>query len=246
MVAGTSAGAVNAAYFALHPHRLDRLEAIWLALRTQDVFPGTRFHVLMNLIRLGHIHRSDEWESLLRKEVGQACFEDMTVPCAVVAVRLSDGARVVFDSGEVIPALMASTAIPGIFPPYRIGEEQYVDGGVLEYMPIPTLLESGATTIYALDCSSYGLKMEHAGSVVDRCARITARDYVRRVSSLQEARGRTVYLLQPELPEFDDSRDFGFTAELMLAGYDQARKFLSEQLGAARPGQIHDSRPHAG
>lgn len=128
-VAGTSAGAVNAAWIALHPHRLDRLEAIWLSLRRQDVFPGSRLSVVMNLVRRGFVHRADMWEAFLKRHVGEACFEDCQLPCSVTAVQLSDGARVVFEHGGLVPALMASTAIPGVFPPYRIGDELYVDGG---------------------------------------------------------------------------------------------------------------------
>jgi NTE family protein len=254
MVAGTSAGAVNAAYFALHPHRLDRLEAVWLALRTQDVFPGTRLHILMNFARRGHIHRSDAWEAFLRAEVGTTRFEDMPIAGAVVAVRLRDGERVVFDSGEIVPALMASTAIPGVFPPYRIGDEAYVDGGVLEYLPVPTLLDRGATTIYAMDCSSFSQRSVHNGSVVDRCARIAARSSVTRMVSLQETRGRTVHLLQPELPDFDDARDFGHTAELVLAGYEHATGYLQDLVATPRSGLaagssgvvLSEPSPHAG
>jgi NTE family protein len=254
MVSGTSAGAVNAAYFALHPHRLDRLEAIWLALRTQDVFPGNRFHILLNLARRGHIHRSDAWQEFLRAEVGTTCFEDMPIPCAVVAVRLRDGERVVFDSGELVPALMASTAIPGIFPPYRIGDEVYVDGGVVEYLPLPALLERGATTVYAMDCSSFSHRSTQGGSVVDRCSRISARSSVTWMVSLQATRGRTVHLLQPHLPDFDDARDFGHTAELMLVGYEHAKTYLHDYVLSARlPQAVHGaaatlskSAPHAG
>ncbi|HLJ68909.1 MAG TPA: patatin-like phospholipase family protein [Chloroflexota bacterium] len=227
LVAGTSAGAVNAAWFAVHPHRLDQLEAIWLALRTRDVSPGSRFHILMNLARRGYVHRADAWEAFLRQHVGDATFEDAVLPLFVTAVRLSDGERVVFDSGPIVPALMASTAIPGVFPPYRIGEDYYVDGGVLEYMPLPTLLERGATSVFALDCSSFDHGVPGTVGVVDRCARISARASVIQMASFSFTRGRTVHLLLPNLPEVPDGRDFGRTAELVLAGYLQAREYLA-------------------
>jgi NTE family protein len=226
MVAGTSAGAVNAAWFALFPHRLDRLEAIWMALRTRDVFPGNRVRVVVNISRHGYVHGSEQWEAFLRRQVGEARFEDMAIPCSVVAVRLSDGRRVVFDSGEIVPAIMASTAIPGIFPPYRIGDELYVDGGVLEYLPVPTLLERNAATIYALDCSWFGPAASDQGSIVDRCGRIGAAAAVEAVTSISTTRGRKVHLLRPELPEIGDARDFRHTAELILAGYEQAQRYV--------------------
>ncbi len=226
-MAGTSAGAVNAGWFGLHPHRLDRLEAIWLALRTQDIFPGGRVRMLMNLSRSGYIHAADAWERFLRLHIGSAAFEDAQIPFTVVAVRLSDGKRVVFDSGEIVPAVMASTAIPGVFPPYSIAGELYVDGGVLEYLPIPTILKQGATTIFALDCSWFSREIMKGASVADRSARIAAQAYSDRVCQLPTSRGASIHLLRPPLREYDDARDFRHTAELLEGGFEYARHHLA-------------------
>jgi NTE family protein len=245
VIAGTSAGSVNAAWFALFPHRLDRLEAIWMAIRRRDVFPGSRVRVVFNISRHGYVHASEPWEAFLRRQVGAAQFEEMAIPCAVVAVRLSDGQRVVFDSGEVVPAIMASTAIPGIFPPYRIGDELYVDGGVLEYLPVPTLLERSATTVYALDCSWLGPQVDDRSSIVDRCGRIGAAAAVQAVTSISTTRGRKVHLLRPELPEIGDARDFRHTAELILAGYEQAQRYLQNGPHARPQERVADSTPSA-
>jgi len=228
LVAGTSAGAVNAAWLALHPHRLDKLEAIWLALRTQDVFPGNRVRLLLNFTRRGYVHAADAWESFLVQHLGNARFEETELSCAVVAVRLSDGERVVFERGELVPAIMASTAIPGVFPPYCIGGELYVDGGVLEFLPVPTLIERGATVTYAMDSSWFGPMSSEIGAVVDRCSRISARASADMVTSLPSTRGTSVHLLRPELKEFADARDFRHSAELVRAGYDQASQYLRE------------------
>lgn len=240
VMTGTSAGAVNAGWFGLHPHRLDRLEAIWLELRTQDVFPGGRVRMLMNLSRSGYFHAADAWEKFLRLHIGSATFEDAQIPFAVVAVRLSDGKRVVFDSGEIVPAVMASTAIPGVFPPHAIGDELYVDGGVLEYLPVPTILEQGATTIFALDSSWFSSEVVRGASVVDRAARVAAQAYSDRVCQLPSARGASIHLLRPPLREYDDARDFRHTAELLEGGFDYARDFL-----AALAAQGEAAPPHS-
>src|SRR5690242_5332103 len=62
VVAGTSAGAVNAAWLALYPDRLDRLHEIWLRLRMKDVFPGGRTRMLLNMTRRGYVHHAGMWE----------------------------------------------------------------------------------------------------------------------------------------------------------------------------------------
>lgn len=226
IISGSSAGAVNAAWVALYPEQLDDLERVWRGLRTSDVFPGSRFGILLNLTRRGCMHLSRSWEKLLRREFGHARFEDAVVPCAVYGVDLQTGTRKVFESGEIVPALMASTAIPGIFPPYVIDGQSYVDGGVLEVLPVDVLLERGANPIYALDCSWYPTAAGVGASSVDRSNRIAARDAVTRVVSAAASRTASVHLLQPELPEFADARDFSHTAELVQAGYDHTRAFL--------------------
>lgn len=236
-LAGTSAGAVNAAWFALHPHRLDALEEIWLSLRMRDVFPGTRLRMLANMARRGYVHDARAWEAFLRRRIGTATFEDAAIPFGVTAVRISDGRRVVFESGEIVPALLATTAIPGIFPPYRIDDEYYVDGGVLEYLPIPTLLERAVTTIYAIDCSHFATAADFRGSVLDRCACIGAAESVRWITSLPATRGRTIHVLRPELPDLSDARDFRRTAEIVLSGYDSGRKYL-EQRAFGGPSEV--------
>jgi NTE family protein len=245
VLTGTSAGAVNAAFLSLFPQRLDRLEAIWLALRKRDVFPGGRARVLFNLTRHGFIHAASEWEAFLRREVGGARFEDAKVPCAVVAVRLFDGQRVVFDSGEIVPAIMATTAIPGVFPPYEIDGVPYVDGGVLEHLPLPTILDRGATTIYALDCSWYDPECLSCVSVVDRCSRIGAARSATDMTASARASGKTVHLLRPPLPEIGDGRDFRYTSDLIRAGYEHGQRYL-EGASARAAGKATGAEPRAG
>jgi predicted acylesterase/phospholipase RssA len=210
----------------MYPQQIDHLEALWLALRTKDVFPSSKLRILLNVTRSGFVHRADAWERFLRGHLADACFEDLSLPCAVVAVRLDDGARIVFDSGPILPALMASTAIPGIFPPYRMGDAHFVDGGLVEYMPVPSLIERGATTIYGLDCSHVGADFSETRRIIDRCARIAAQSWVGSATTLPASRGRTIHVLRPELPELANGTDFGRTAELMLMGYRHAREYI--------------------
>lgn len=229
ILAGTSIGAVNAAWFALYPHNLDRLEDLWRPLRKSDVFPGNHLRVLSNMTRYGYLYEARSLEARMRRHAGHAHFEDCMIPCAVTAVRLSDGKSVVFDSGEIVPAVMASLSIPGVFPPYRIGDELYVDGGVLEYLPVPAVLERGATTIYAIDCGHFSPQASIKGSIVDRCSRIGTSHVVDGLTLRYRMHGRTVHVLRPELPEIDDARDFRQTSALIVAGYEHAHQYLDAE-----------------
>jgi len=228
LVAGTSAGAVTAAYFALYPDNLSRLEEIWLALRTRDIFPGSRIAVLTNLLRHGHIHVADRCERFFRSHFGSATFEDLRVPCSVVAVDLVDGRAVCLDSGEIVPALMASIAIPGVFPPYRHEGREYVDGGVLEHLPVSPFAGGRASIVYAFDCSSVSATSSRGFAVLDRTARIGARAQADAAASALRAGGVRVHLFRPSLPELEDARSFKQTADLIRIGYECARDELDE------------------
>lgn len=219
LVSGSSAGAINAAWYALHGREIDRLEDIWLSLRQRDIFPGNPLTVLRNFLRRGYLYSSDALERLLRRYVGNATFEDCSISCSIVAVRLSDGQRVVFDSGELVPAVMASAAIPGVYPPYPIGGELYLDGGLLDFLPLRSLFDRGATELYAFDCSFYARGSGATAVVVDRAARIGSQFAVERELARHRDAGLRIHLLRPELPESLDSRDFSLTARLVRDGY---------------------------
>jgi len=243
VVAGTSVGAVNAVWLARYPDQVDGLAAVWMALRGRDVFPGSHLRIAFNLIRHQYVHDSRAWERFLRSRVEDARFEDLSMPAAVIAVRVSDGTKVVFESGEILPALMASTAIPGVFPPYRIGEELYVDGGILEHLPVPTLLERAVTEVFAVDCSGFALGLDFRGSLVDRCWRISATASAVQATSLYATRGRKVHLIRPDIPEFGDARQFGHTANLVEVGYEFTRRYLEQQGMAQSPDSVDGGAP---
>jgi len=240
LISGSSAGAINAAWYALTPRQLDRLETIWLSLRQKDIFPGNPVTILRNFLRRGYLHSSDALERLLRRYVGDASFEECAIPCSIVAVRLSDGQRVVFDSGPIVPAVMASAAIPGVYPPYEIGGELYVDGGLLEFLPLEPLFDRGATDVFAFDCSYFAPGAGTTTVVVDRAARIGSQYAVERELARHREAGLRIHLLRPELPESLDSRDFSLTAGLIRDGYLYTSHSLDQILN--NPGDSPRSR----
>ena len=75
------------------------------------------------------------------------------MPLRITATDYEEGRSVVFDSGPVIDAVLASTALPGIFPPYEIDGRYYIDGAISEQLPLKAALEAGADTIYVMAVS---------------------------------------------------------------------------------------------
>ena len=228
MVVGSSAGAVNGGWYALHPDNLDDLINVWLSLKRRRVFPGSPPRSAYNFVRHGHIHSMSGWERVLRNSFGSARIEDAQVPLTVVAVRLSDGAAVPFSSGPLTPILKATTAVPGLFPPQVVDGELYVDGAVVEFLPVPTAIRLGASTIYALDCSDLPPGDGSHGMTIDRTGQIGARGYVKMVTELARIRGCQVYHFRPSLGELYDGRDFRQTMRLMDVGYEHACHVLDD------------------
>lgn len=81
-------------------------------------------------------------EERLRESLGDMTFADLRVPAYLVATELNSYARRVFHSGDVVSAILASTAIPGVFVPYTRDGVEYIDGGVAEPLPVESLTEA--------------------------------------------------------------------------------------------------------
>ena len=77
-------------------------------------------------------------------------FEELDIPLAVVATDLQEARSVYLEEGPLLPALMASTAIPVYFPPQAMNGDQLVDGGITNNIPIDKAYEKGADTIYCM------------------------------------------------------------------------------------------------
>ncbi|MFC4761845.1 patatin-like phospholipase family protein [Dyella koreensis] len=148
-VVGASAGAINAAYFATEPTRTctEKLERLWCMLKRRDVLP---FNILGVLRRRGHLVDSYALRRLLERHLPYQKLEHAALPVHIVASDMLTGHEVLLSSGPVIDAVLASTAIPGVFPPVQIGSQWLVDGGVANNTPISTAMNLGATRIVVL------------------------------------------------------------------------------------------------
>jgi predicted acylesterase/phospholipase RssA len=90
-------------------------------------------------------------KQFMGKTIGSWTFEDLAIPLRVIATDITHGDRAIFSSGPLAPALLASSAIPGIFPPVRIGEAVYIDGGAVDNASVETALALGARRIFVVD-----------------------------------------------------------------------------------------------
>ncbi|MDB0529459.1 patatin-like phospholipase family protein [Ralstonia solanacearum] len=153
MVVGASAGAINAAFFACYPHAdgAARLEALWRGVRRAEVMPWSWRVMLGMLGRRGtHLVDAGGLQRLLSRHFAQTRLEAAPLPLHVVATDMQTGAEVVLSSGSIVQAVLASAAIPGVFPPVRIDGRLLIDGGVANNTPISTAIRLGATRVVVL------------------------------------------------------------------------------------------------
>ena len=152
VLVGASVGAINAAYLATRGlESIAGLEAVWRHVRRADIFPLGIVHALLGLLSVRESLVSPApLRTLLEREVGGRRFDDTRLPLFVVATDMESGREIVLSRGSLVPALMASAAIPGVFPPVTIGGRRLMDGGVANNTPISTAVALGATRILVL------------------------------------------------------------------------------------------------
>jgi len=167
VVVGCSAGALNGAGIAYDPTLagVDRLEELWQSIETGDIFPGGKLSRAWNLVRREpSLFSPDRLQTMLERAIPAVSFADLAVTFRVVACDLITGEEVVLCRGPLIPALMASAALPGIFPPVQHAGHTLVDGGVVNSVPISHAVAGAAARIYVLNVAGGGRPAEIAPS----------------------------------------------------------------------------------
>ncbi|HKW58429.1 MAG TPA: patatin-like phospholipase family protein [Candidatus Dormibacteraeota bacterium] len=160
---GTSVGALNGASIAAYPSLAGTmmLREVWLSRQAAAVFSAHPLGVIVSGLRRDQLNLmpQDNVRRLIERAqslTGVTTFEQLRVPLAVVATDLNAGRPAVFRSGDLTPALLASTAIPGLFPSVRINEREHMDGGVVDNTPLDTAVDDGGKDIMAISLMGGG------------------------------------------------------------------------------------------
>ena len=230
LLIGASVGAINAAWMAGRPGHdgARELGEIWLALRRQDVFPFSPWNGARGLIgRSNHMISSDNLRTLLEKHIPYHRLEDAQKPVHIITTELKTGRALALSLGPAVPALLASTAIPGVFPPVTIGQRTLVDGGIASHTPIATAIELGASRIYVLPVSYAWLNQEptHAlGMALHALARFVEQKLDTEVAANKEV--AEIHVLPAmDVPPVSPA-DFSRTKDLIERGYMSTLRYL--------------------
>lgn len=150
-VVGSSVGAINAAYFAGSPDPagVSRLADIWSSLRRADIFPMTLSGAAKLFRHPDGIVNPGRLRHLVEANLAYAKIEDARIPLHIMATDLQ-GVGVRLSSGPAAEAIMASAAVPGVFPPVTIAGRQLMDGAIAANTPLRLAVELGASRIIVL------------------------------------------------------------------------------------------------
>ena len=231
VVVGCSAGAFNGAIVADSPNlvAIERLEATWESLRGDEVFPGGKLSRAWNLLtRDDHIFSNQGLRAILTQGRLPPTFADLRVPLRVVAADLDTGEEVVFASGPLEPALLASTALPGLYPPIGHDGRTLVDGAVVDTVPLSHAFAGPVDRVYVMNV---------AGDLMDRPIRSPIDVAVRAFAISRKQRFDLEVRSVPESVELvvlpapvDDRELFDFSGgrTLMDAAYALAGRALDD------------------
>jgi NTE family protein len=154
VVVGTSAGALNGCAVAYSPTiaGIARLANTWIELTTADVFPGGKISRAWNVVRRGtYLFENQGLQALIDRSTAARSFADLAVPLRVVATDLETGEEVVLAQGPLKPALLASAALPGVFPVVSHGGRHLVDGGVVNTVPLWHAMSGPVDRVYVMN-----------------------------------------------------------------------------------------------
>ncbi|SDL84339.1 NTE family protein [Geodermatophilus siccatus] len=153
LVVGTSVGAINGALVAADPTpgAVDRLRAVWGEVASRRVFAGSALGRLGTLARTRtHLHPREPLRDLLEAHLPVRTFAELRVPFQCVAASIERAAEHWFTDGDLVDAVLASCAVPGLLPPVEIDGEHYLDGGLVHSIPVGRAVALGADTVYVL------------------------------------------------------------------------------------------------
>ncbi len=246
-VVGTSIGGIVGALIAAG---LDSEQLV-------DVFQQLQFGKMYALPwRKPAMMDTHKLEKLLRKTIGVRQFEELDISLALVTTDLIDRVEVVIDKGDIVSAVLATTAFPVVFPPVRRDGKTLIDGGVLNNTPFNVALERGTKYTVAVDLSNsapYGSPVPYPprNNILTRLLTRTQRDPMyQSVSTLADiitARNVKDHMkhAQPTVFLEPDMGSIGlFDFHRLQEGIAAGRQVVNENMGAlqALAKQVKDEK----
>jgi NTE family protein len=239
LLVGTSVGAINAAFWAFNPtaDAGRRLLDVWLETERSVMLPEGWLQVLPRLIR-GQDHLVEQralLRALRRGFMAQATLEQSHVPLLLVATDLASGQPVHITTGPLISALLASTAVPGLYPPMQLCGRRLVDGALVANVDFQGAVEAGITDVIAVDLvgSTPPDQPLSLWAMLERAVELMLRRQTD-LALAEAQRKMRVVLLRPQFVQTPGFGMLDWTQELFEAGRKSAMQLIVTHLGPER------------
>jgi NTE family protein len=239
LVFGASVGAINGGSYAGNPtpDGIKRMEEVWLGVRGTDIFPrGTFDGPWAYFQKRAAVHANTGLRRIIEAGLDYENLEDALIPIEVVTTSLTDGRERWITRGPAVEAILASSAIPTMFPPVTIDGDVLVDGGVVNNVPISRALAAGCDRIYVLLCGPLHYHPRPPSRPVE--AALTAffvavhARFVRELASLPP--GIEVVVFSGGGDPSGQYRDFSATPALIAEGRAEVADVLDRYVGTSQ------------
>jgi NTE family protein len=232
LVVGTSVGALNGALLADDPDgAVERLTELWPTIRKPHVFPGRAWRQFRTVRSAKtFLFDSSALADFAASQLRADTFDQLQLPFGAVAVDVETAEPVLMTKGLIVPAIIASTAIPGIYPPVWHNGRTLYDGGIVANVPLRQAMALGARSLVVFDCAYPSRGWALPDTMVEVLAWALTVNARRQAllelpSVVEEV--PVVYLPGPTLRRISPL-DFGHTDELMSEAYEACRDFLAD------------------
>ncbi|MFC5519733.1 patatin-like phospholipase family protein [Polaromonas jejuensis] len=247
LVVGASVGAINCAYFAGNPTLagVRRLEQLWCGLKRSTIFPMTLSRIAGLFSRSPSLVDSSGLRGLIEQHLPYSRLEQAALPLHVVATEQLHGHPVCLSSGPAVEAILASCAIPAIFPPVLVGKDYLIDGAIASNTPVMTAVVLGATRLIVLPtgyaCALTEPPASAIGSALHALNMLIAHQLVQDLELLADR--FEVLTVPPLCPLAASAYDFSRAPELIERAEHTTRHWL-ERGGLQQQGIPGALRPH--
>jgi NTE family protein len=236
LIVGTSAGALNGALVAQDcGDALTTLTTIWTGVEMKHLVPDSRLRRLRNLAGRRHLYLNDGLCRLYDAHFHVQDIEELAIPFACVATDLDDGTAVTLDSGPLLSALLASCAIPGVFPVVQRDGRLLADGLCVANIPVRQALERGARSVVIFDGRPRIRPRRGRGDVRDVISAAFAASLAQQCrSDIEYARQRVTTLTLPGQTETRlRAFEFNHSAGIIAQAYSATLEYLEHVAGGS-------------
>ena len=233
LIVGSSVGAVNGAFLAFHPNNIEGLAELWMALRDNRLWHKNLIRIGRRLLTRGTSLYSNRFlRDLFQQHIAVDRMAAAEIPLFLVTTSLSSGRKHVIARGQLLEAVMASIALPGLFPPVRLGSDWCVDGGLSSGLDLETAILNGASRTLAVDLGVHPSPYQPRG-LVDLLARSMEIAVQERTKSEIDQFGSMVptVIWRPGL-RAESFGSFHDVEELYAAAKDLAPAMIDQAIGS--------------